>query len=77
MHPDTMRLIDRWAGIPLCFVTGLWSWIKSALKIKSDNDTKKDPIITAEPLPDVTIPSDDEIVTELAETYTLKKEQIT
>ena len=42
MHPDTMRLIDRWAGIPLCFVTGLWSWIKSALKTKSDNDTKKD-----------------------------------
>ena len=37
-----MRLIDRWAGIPLCFVTGVWSWIKSALKTKSDNDTKKD-----------------------------------
>jgi len=42
MHPDTMRLIDRWAGIPLCFVTGVWSRIKSALKTKSDNDTKKD-----------------------------------
>ena len=42
MHPDTMRLIDRWAGIPLCFVTGVWSWIKSALITKSDNDTKKD-----------------------------------
>ena len=42
MHPDTMRLIDRWAGIPLCFVTGVWSWIKSALKTKSENDTKKD-----------------------------------
>ena len=42
MHPDTMRLIDRWAGIPLCFVTGVWSWIKSALKTKSKNDTKKD-----------------------------------
>ena len=42
MHPDTMRLIDRWAGIPLCFVTGVWSWIKSAKKNKSDNYTKQD-----------------------------------
>ena len=23
MHPDTMRFIDRWAGIPLCFFTSL------------------------------------------------------
>ena len=37
-----MRLIDRWAGIPLCFVTGVWSWIKSARKSKSDNYTKQD-----------------------------------
>ena len=36
-----MRLIDRWAGIPLCFVTGVWSWIKSARKSKSDNYTKQ------------------------------------
>jgi len=42
MHPDTMRLIDRWAGIPLCFVTSVWSWIKSAQKTKSDNYTKQD-----------------------------------
>ena len=42
MHPDTMRLIDRWAGVPLCFVTGVWSWIKSARKSKSDNYTKQD-----------------------------------
>ena len=21
MNPDTMRLIDRWVGIPLCFIT--------------------------------------------------------
>ena len=42
MHPDTMRLFDRWAGIPLCFVTGVWSWIKSARKTKSDNYTKQD-----------------------------------
>jgi len=42
MHPDTMRLIDRWAGIPLCFVTGVWSLIKSARKTKSDNYPKQD-----------------------------------
>ena len=42
MHPDTMRLIDRWAGIPLCFVTGVWSWIKSARKSKLDNYIKQD-----------------------------------
>nr|MCS5634337.1 glycosyltransferase family 9 protein [Candidatus Neomarinimicrobiota bacterium] len=38
--PDTMRLIDRWAGIPLCFVTGVLSWIKSTLSPKSENYTK-------------------------------------
>ena len=37
---------------------------------------KKDPIITADPLPNVTIPSDDEIVSELSKTYHLKNEQI-
>ena len=42
MHPDTMRLIDRWAGIPLCFVTGLWSSIKSSRSSKSENYTKQD-----------------------------------
>lgn len=42
MHPDTMRLIDRWAGIPLCFVTGLWSFIKSARKNELDKDAKHD-----------------------------------
>ena len=35
-----MRLIDRWAGIPLCFVTGVLSWIKSTLSPKSENYTK-------------------------------------
>ena len=29
MHPDTMRLIDRWAGIPLCFLASFWPWNKS------------------------------------------------
>ena len=28
MHPDTMRLIDRWVGIPLCFLASLWPWGK-------------------------------------------------
>ena len=42
MHPDTMRLIDRWAGVPLCFVTGLWSRIKSIRKPKTDNYAKYD-----------------------------------
>jgi len=42
MNPDTMRLIDRWAGIPLCFVTSVWSWIKSVRKNKSDNANKQD-----------------------------------
>ena len=37
-----MRLIDRWAGIPLCFVTGLWAWLKSVRKSKSENCTKQD-----------------------------------
>ncbi len=29
MHPDTMRLIDRWVGIPLCFFASLWPWKKT------------------------------------------------
>ena len=40
MHPDTMRLIDRWAGIPLCFVTGLWSWIKIKRKAELEAFSK-------------------------------------
>ena len=42
MHPDTMRLIDRWVGIPLCFVTGLWSWLRTIRKAKSDNYLNQD-----------------------------------
>ena len=37
-----MRFIDRWAGIPLCFVTGLWSWIINIRKAKSDNYLNQD-----------------------------------
>ena len=42
----------------------------------ADNNIKKDPIITAEPLPDVSIPSNDEVLSELTETYPLTNEQI-
>ena len=42
MHPDTMRLIDRWVGIPLCFVTGLWSWFRNIRKAKSENYLNQD-----------------------------------
>ena len=49
-----------------------WDWYVGL----ADNDTKKDPIITAEPLPNVTIPSDNEVVSELAGTYPLKNDQI-
>ena len=38
--------------------------------------SKKDPIISADPLPNITIPSDDEIVSELNKTYHLKNDQI-
>ena len=37
---------------------------------------KKYPIINAEPLPNVVIPTDDEVVSELTEVYPLKNEQI-
>ena len=49
-----------------------WDWYVGL----ADNDDKKDPIITAEPLPDIVIPTDDEVVSELAETYPLKNDQI-
>ncbi len=42
MHPDIMRLIDRWGGIPLCFLTSVLTKIKSALKTKSENISKQD-----------------------------------
>ena len=49
-----------------------WDWYVGL----ADNDNKKDPIIAAEPLPNVSIPSDDEVVSELTETYPLKNDQI-
>ena len=49
-----------------------WDWYVSL----ADNNVKKDQIINAEPLPNVPIPSDDEVISELAGTYPLKKHQI-
>ena len=49
-----------------------WDWYVGL----ADNNIKKDPIISVEPLPNVTIPSDDEVISELTETYPLKNEQI-
>ena len=49
-----------------------WDWYVGL----ADNDKKKDPIINAEPLPNVAIPTDDEVVSELTEVYPLKNEQI-
>ena len=49
-----------------------WDWYVGL----ADNNIKKDPIITAEPLPDVSIPSNDEVLSELTETYPLTNEQI-
>ena len=36
----------------------------------------QDEIINADPLPDITIPSDDEVILELAEPYHLTNDQI-
>ena len=49
-----------------------WDWYVSL----ADNKVQKDPIISADPLPNVPIPSDDEIVNELNKTYHLKNDQI-
>ena len=38
-----------------------WDWYVGL----ADNEIKKDPIITADPLPDVAIPSDDEVFFEI------------
>ena len=49
-----------------------WDWSVGL----ADNKVKNDPIISADPLPNITIPSDDEIIFELNKTYHLKNEQI-
>ena len=49
-----------------------WDWYVSL----ADNNNTEDKIITAKPLPDITIPSDDEIKSELAESYPITNDQI-
>ncbi len=49
-----------------------WDWYVGL----ADNEIEKDQIITSDPLPNVTIPSDDEVVSELTKTYHLKNDQI-
>ena len=46
-----------------------WDWYVGL----ADNEGKNDSIISADPLPNSTIPSDDEIVSALNKTYDLKK----
>jgi hypothetical protein len=48
-----------------------WDWYVGL----ADNETKKDQIIPAKPLPNVTIPSDDEVLSELTKTYPLTSDQ--
>ena len=49
-----------------------WDWYIGL----ADNKKTHNKIIKAKPLPNVTIPSDDEVLSELANTYTLKNDQI-
>ena len=49
-----------------------WDWYVSL----ADNDVKENEIIIAEPLPDIAIPSDDEVISELAKPYQLTSDQI-
>ena len=42
----------------------------------ADNDKEKEPLILADPLPNIAIPSDDEIISEMSKPYALTKEQI-
>ena len=49
-----------------------WDWYVSL----ADNDVKEDALINAEPLPNIEIPSDDEVISELAEPYPLTNDQI-
>ncbi len=49
-----------------------WDWYVSL----ADNDVKKDEIINADPLPDISIPTDDEVISELTKPYHLTDDQI-
>ena len=49
-----------------------WDWYVSL----AENDVKEGALITPEPLPNVAIPSDDEVISELAEPYHLTNDEI-
>ena len=49
-----------------------WDWYVSL----ADNDGKQSKIINADPLPNIVIPSNDEVISELAEPYYLTNDQI-
>ena len=49
-----------------------WDWYVSL----ADNDVKKGEIINADPLPDISIPTDDEVISELTKPYHLTDDQI-
>ena len=49
-----------------------WDWYVGL----ADNDVKGDEIINTDPLPNIAIPSDDEVISELAEPYHLTNDQI-
>ena len=49
-----------------------WDWYVSL----ADNDKEKEPLILADPLPNIAIPSDDEIISEMSKPYALTKDQI-
>ena len=49
-----------------------WDWYVSL----ADNDVKDNEIINVDPLPEIQIPSDDEVISELAKPYRLSNDQI-
>ena len=49
-----------------------WDWYVSL----ADNDIKENKIINTDPLPNIAIPSDDEVISELTEPYHLTNKQI-
>ena len=49
-----------------------WDWYVSL----ADNSFEENRLITADPLPDIVIPSDDEVISELSKSYYLTSDQI-
>ena len=49
-----------------------WDWYVTL----AENKTKTDALLATEPLPNIEIPTNDEVISELTEPYPLKKDQI-